>query len=60
MRQVRVPCKMQSGYPLEVGHGFSLRDECETNHMTAKYFCHAMDELPKLIILNKYLDLSRS
>ena len=31
-----------------------------TNHLTAKYFCHAMDEHLKLIILNKYLDLSKS
>ena len=31
-----------------------------TNHMAAKCFSCAMDEDPKLIILNKYLNLSRS
>ena len=29
-----------------------------TNHVTAKCFSRAMDEHPKLIILNKDLDLS--
>ena len=60
MRQVCVRCKMHSGYHLKVGRGFSLRDECVTNHVTAKCFSRAMDEHPKVIILNKYLDLSRS